>query len=227
MAVEAVDVVDDLAAAVDAEVHVDIRHGHALGVQETLEKETVFDRVYVGDVQAVGHDRARGAAAPGADRDALAFGVVDEILYDQKVIDKAHAADDVELIVKLRAHLLAPGEALGKALVAELPEIGKAVALAFGQVEARQVVVAEFKVKLAALRDFDGVFHGLGQCGEECAHFFLAFEIELLRLKAQAVCLVHGVAGLDAQQHVLRRGVFLFEIVRVVCHGQRDTGLAA
>ena len=32
VAVEAVDVVDNLAAAVDAEIHVDIRHGHALGV---------------------------------------------------------------------------------------------------------------------------------------------------------------------------------------------------
>ena len=178
-------------------------------------------------MQAVGHDRARGAAAPGADRDALAFGVVDEVLHDQKVIDKAHAADDVELVVKLRAHLLASGEALGKALVAELPEIGIAVALARGQVEARQVVVAEFKVELTARGDFDGVFHGLGQRGEERAHFVLALEVELLRLKAQAVCLVHGVAGLDAQQHVLRRGILFFEIVRVVRHGEGDAGLAA
>ena len=178
-------------------------------------------------MQAVRHDRARGAAAPGSDRDALAFGVVDKVLYDQKVIDKAHAADDVELVTKLRAHLLAPGEALGKALVAELLEIGKAVALARGQVEARQVIVAEFKIEPAALGDFDGVFHGLGQRGEERAHFVLALEVELLRLKAKAVCLVHGVAGLDAQQHVLRRGILFFQIVRVVRHGEGDAGLAA
>ena len=52
-AVLAVDVVDDLAAAVDAEVDVDIGHANALGVEKALEIKAVFYRVDVGYAQRV------------------------------------------------------------------------------------------------------------------------------------------------------------------------------
>ena len=37
------------------EVHVDIRHGDAVRIQEPLEQELVLDRVQIGDFEAVGH----------------------------------------------------------------------------------------------------------------------------------------------------------------------------
>ena len=77
--VEAMDIVNNLTATVDTEVNVDIRHGDTLGVQKPLEKEAVFDGVNVGDLQAVGHNAARCAASPGADGDAAAFGIADEV----------------------------------------------------------------------------------------------------------------------------------------------------
>ena len=77
--IEAMDIVDNFTTAVDAEVNVDIRHGDTLGIQEPLEKEAVFDRVNIGDFQAVGHNAARCAASTGPDGNAAAFGIADEI----------------------------------------------------------------------------------------------------------------------------------------------------
>ena len=37
------------------EVHVDIRHGNTVRVQETLEQELVSDGVQIGDLEAVGN----------------------------------------------------------------------------------------------------------------------------------------------------------------------------
>ncbi len=227
VAVEAVDVVDHLAAAVDAEVHVDIGHADALRVQEALEKEAVFDRVDVGDVQAVADDAARGAAAPGSDGDALSLGIADEVRDDQKIIHKAHPADHGQLIVELLVHLRPVGETLGEAPLAELLQIGKAVRLPGGEFEARQVVVAEFEVVAALVRDGGSHVGGLGMAWEQRAHLLLTLEVELLGLEAHAVGLVHGLAGLDAQQHVLGGGVGLFHIVGVVGDDEGDAGVAA
>ncbi len=46
-------VIDDLLTAFIAEVYVDIRHGDALGVQESLEQQLIFKRVEHGDAQRV------------------------------------------------------------------------------------------------------------------------------------------------------------------------------
>ena len=100
------DVIDDLLPALEAEVHVDIGHGHALGVQEALEDEAVFHRVKVGDPERVGDDRARRGASARTDRDPVVLGKFDIVPDDEEVIDKPHAFDRVELILKARAVLL-------------------------------------------------------------------------------------------------------------------------
>ena len=52
-------VADHLAAAALVEVHVDVGHLLAAGVEETLEEQVVTDRVEVDDPQAVGDAAAR------------------------------------------------------------------------------------------------------------------------------------------------------------------------
>jgi hypothetical protein len=44
-------VLDDLAAALEAEVHVDVGHRDPLGIQEPLEQQIELERVDVGDPQ--------------------------------------------------------------------------------------------------------------------------------------------------------------------------------
>ena len=98
-AVLARDVVDHLAAARVLEVDVDVRHGHAIRVEEALEGQLVLDRVDRRDAQRVGHDRARRAAAAGG-RDLLLAGEAHEVGDDQEVGGVAHRDDHAELVVE-------------------------------------------------------------------------------------------------------------------------------
>ena len=226
IAVETADIVDDLATAVDAEVHVDIRHGHALRVQEALKEEAVFYRVDIGDMQAVGHDAACGAAAAGADRDAVSLGVADEVRNYQKVIHKAHAVDDIQLIFKLGVYLRPAGKALGKALFAQLFKVLVAVRLPFGELEARQEIVPELEIVIAARGDIDGVVRRFRYLRVQRAHLLIVLEVELLRLEAHAPRIVDGLAHLDAHKDVLIICVLFLNVVRVVRHDKGDAGIA-
>ena len=51
-------VVDHLASPLHAEVHVDVRHRHALRIQEALEQEVELERADVGDAERVRDDGA-------------------------------------------------------------------------------------------------------------------------------------------------------------------------
>ncbi len=86
-------VFDQLAAPPHAEVDVDIGHGDALGVQETLEEQVVLQRVDVGDAQGVAYQAARRRTAPRSDRDVLRARVVNKIPDDQEVALVTHLLD--------------------------------------------------------------------------------------------------------------------------------------
>ena len=49
------DIFDHPVTAFDVEVNVDIRHGDSLRIQEPLEQEAVFQRVQIGDPEAIGY----------------------------------------------------------------------------------------------------------------------------------------------------------------------------
>ena len=216
------DIVDDLAPSRIAEVHIDIRHGHAGGVQEAFEIEAIFHGVNFGNMQAVSHHRACCAAASGADRDPGGFCKAHEIPHDEEVVRKAHFLDHVDLIFQL-LHILRVRRAvqLVKALFAELVEIRKA-RHALRKLEFRQEILAERELHIAALRDPDRILKRLRHVREEAAKLLFALEIEFLRLKFHAVWVVDGLAGLDAEQHVLHFCVCLAQIVCVVRHDKRE-----
>ena len=93
------DVIDNLLPAFEGEIDVDIRHGHALRVEEPLENQVILNRVEIGDMKAVGDDRARGAAAPGSDSDAVLTREINVVPDNEEVIDIPHRPDDAKLIV--------------------------------------------------------------------------------------------------------------------------------
>ena len=64
-------VADDLVAAAHAEVDVEVGRGDALRVQEAFEEQAEADRIDVGDLEAVRHDRAGARASSRADGDIL------------------------------------------------------------------------------------------------------------------------------------------------------------
>ena len=68
-AVAALHVVDHLVAPLLAEVDVEVRHRHAVGIEEALEEQPEAERIEVGDGQRPGDDRAGARAAARPDRD--------------------------------------------------------------------------------------------------------------------------------------------------------------
>src|SRR5208283_1296593 len=50
------DVVDHFAAAIHAEIDIDVRHGDALGIQEAFEEQLVLERIDVGNAESVGNE---------------------------------------------------------------------------------------------------------------------------------------------------------------------------
>ena len=91
------DVVDDALAAVDGEVDVHVRHRLAARVEEALEQQAVAHRVDVGDLEAVGGERAGRRAAARADADPVPLREVDEVPDDQEVVGEAHLPDRLQL----------------------------------------------------------------------------------------------------------------------------------
>ena len=67
------DVLDHLAAAVHAEIDVDIGHADALGIEEALEEQAVLQRVDIGDRHGVADQAAGGRSAARTHRDAHAL----------------------------------------------------------------------------------------------------------------------------------------------------------
>ena len=103
-------VLDHAVPAFHAEIDVEVRHGYALGVQEALEQQVVFERVEVGDSEHEGDQRARAGAATGTHRYPMFLGPANEVRDDQEVSREAHVADDVQLI--LQPGTIRPGHRL-------------------------------------------------------------------------------------------------------------------
>ena len=95
-------VVDDLAPAFHAEVHVDIGEGHALGIQEPFEQERVDEGVEVRDAQRIGDETSGGGASARSDRNVARAGKLDDVPYDEEIAGEPHRADDRQLFTQAK-----------------------------------------------------------------------------------------------------------------------------
>ena len=156
-----VDIVDDFLPAFIAEIHVKIRHGNTLRVQKAFEDQVVADRVDIGDADTVGREAPRTRTAPGPDRNAPAFGVVDKIIDNEVIVRIPHFADDPDLIVKPLAQRVghAAGVTAFKPFAAEGFEVFLVVT-AIRRLKIGQLDLAVMKVKLALRGDLVGIFAG-------------------------------------------------------------------
>ncbi len=159
-----------------AEVDVEVRHRHALGIEEALEQEPERKRVEVGDGQRPGDHRASARAAARPDWNIVRLRPFDEVGDDEEVTGEAHAGDDLELILEPLAiarpvlvgtpdePLVEPGVRVGaELLVLILPEPRKdRPALGRGH--------------RASLGDHRGVGERLGQIGEQLGHCRVVLE---------------------------------------------------
>ena len=206
---------DHLVAAVLAEVDVEVRHRHALGVQEALKQEPEAHGVEIGDGERPGDERACARAASRPDRDSLRLCPLDKIGDDEKVALIVHAGDDVELEGKAigvsgciearrRSLLLEPPGEASLRLAAKLRRLGLALRLGAGAAEElRQDRRVLPRPVGAAARHLDGVLDRLGQIGEQLRHRPRALEV---MLGAQAAPRINSdIASLgDADECVMR-----------------------
>ena len=95
-------IVDDLRAAFEAEIHVDIRHGNSFRVQETLEQELVPHRIQLCDAKGVGNNTSGRRSSSRSDHDVVVTRKFDEIPHDQEVIDVTHRFDRIKLVFQPR-----------------------------------------------------------------------------------------------------------------------------
>ena len=216
-------VADHLVAVAGVEVHVDVGHGDATGVEEPLEQQVVLDGIEVGDPQRVGDRAPRRGPTAGADADVRVAGVADQVPHDQEVRAEPHVADDLELVGEAFDHvvgqLVAP--ALAGALEGEVLEVLGVVGEALGQREVGQLRLAELDLDVAALGDPQRVVAGLGRLAEQVTHLCRGLQVVLVAVELEAVRVAHQRAGLHAQERIVGHGVVAVHVVAVVGGEQR------
>jgi hypothetical protein len=174
------DILDDAIAPFHAEVDVEIRHRDALRVQESLEKQVVFERVKISNAEHPGHQRACTGSPARTHGNLAVARPANEIGDDQEVARETHAADDPEFGLQAlevrgpegvafigrdiarRAYLL-------KCLFESTSCLGLQellFRLAFRHGEGRQYALAEFQVQVAASGDLQPVFDRLRHVGK-------------------------------------------------------------
>ena len=227
------DVLDHFPAPIHAEVHVDVGEAHALGVEKSLEDQSIADGIDVGDLQRVRHETARRGTAPRAHGNAVGAGVVDDVPHDEEVPGVPHRVDHRELVPQTlfveRDHR-GGGAQGGEPFLQPRDREPLQVILAgrtFGHRVVRQVERVEIEFQVAPLGDFDGLEHRRRQLAEEPRHFLRGFDVQLLGREPHALRILERFAGLQAEQDVVGLGVVAFEVVAVVGRDERDVESAA
>ncbi len=234
LAVLALDVGDDLVTPVHAEVDVEVRHAHALRIEEALEQKVVRNRIEIGDAHRVGDDRAGARAAAWAHGNSRLLRVANEVPHDEEVPGEVHLRDDVELRREARAvrrgvdALALRRELLDAALepfARDVTEIPLGV-VALGHDEAREHRLAELERHLATLRDLERGLHGLRVRREELRHLLGRLQVHLARAVVALLRLFERPPRLDARQIEVRLGVGALGVVDVVRGHERQLELA-
>ena len=150
------DPVEHIRTPVIVKVHVDIRHGDTVGVEEALEEEVIANGVDVGDAETVGYGRSCGRSTARAYEDAHITGGSDEVLYDEEVPREAHAGDDAQLEVDTLTYLL--GDTLfavlaAGTLVGQMTEVFVGIGELLGDREVRHERIILNAVELDLVAD--------------------------------------------------------------------------
>ncbi len=203
---------DHLVAPVLAEVDVEVRHRHALGIEEALEQEAEAHRVEIGDGERPGDERAGARAAARPDRNAVRLGPFDEVGDDEEIAGELHLHDDVELegeaFVVVLPRVARREPVMGETGLEPLARLAAQLLLfvdrlAAGDGEARQDGLSRQRPVGAAHGDLDAGLGRLGQVGEKLRHFGAGLEPVLGR-EAAAVGRREERALGDAEQRVMR-----------------------
>ena len=147
---------------------------------------------------------------------------MDEVPDDQEVVGEAHLADrlqlELEALVQLGRDALV---ALREPLLAELDEVVERVAVVRHR-ELRQQDPAELDLDVAALGDLERAAERVLVAGEVQRHLLRRLEVEVVGVELPVVRVLERVAGLDAEQRLVRARVLVAEVVDVAGGDERQ-----
>ena len=99
--------VQDPTAAIIVEVHINIGQRNTVGVQETFEKQVVFNRVYLRDSQAISYSRSCRRTTSRSDRDIeFLAGRPNKVLHNEEVSRETHGFHNMQFELDTFARFL-------------------------------------------------------------------------------------------------------------------------
>ena len=210
-------IIDNFLAALVAEVNIEVRHGDTFRVQEALEKQIIFHRINTGDTDAVSGNTARTGTSSRADRNAVSFCIVDEVIDDEVVIHISHGGNDIQLVLQTVDVLLRRIAAVVavQTLIAHIAEELHVLPAVRRNIQ-RQNMMTELEVHIAAFCDFYCVVHGLRTIGNGFLHLLARLDIEFFRFEFHVIVFVKSVVGLDADEDFLHFCVLTTDVMGVV-----------
>ncbi len=119
-----------------AKVNVKVGHGDPLWIQETLKQQVVLQRIEVGNLQRIRHQRTGTRTTARPHRAAILFGPVDEVTHDQEVTWETHLQNGVDL----KFQTLRISGALGLSLSRVWVQMHQALFQAFNRQQAEIVL---------------------------------------------------------------------------------------
>ena len=218
------DVIDHPRSAPVVKIDVDIRHRDAFRIQKTLEDEVVLEGVDIRNAKAIRHGASRRRTPARAYVHPEFSGGSSNILHDKEVARKPHVPDDSEFMIEPLGNILTdfriplPGLLHDHALQA-----GVHVAVEFGGDGIVRHEHLDFRQLYRAL--VHDLACGIERCIardrveilERSAHFPGGFEEELVVVEAQPIRVEEVFPRLETQEHILRFGILLPDIVHIVC----------
>jgi hypothetical protein len=184
------------------------------GFRKALEQQVVLQRVQIGDLERVGHQRAGPRTPARPHRTAVVLGPLDEVTHDQEVARKTHLEDGAQLElqafnvarallvahdrirVQVRQPFLQPVERCHPEILLD----GHAT----GRRKIGELRLSQDQRQVAALRDLAGVGDGRRHIGKQCLHLRGRLEILLTREAAHATRVAQDFSFSDAHPGLVR-----------------------
>ena len=217
--------------ALIVEVRVNIGHGLPVGIEKSLEQELVFDGINIGNTYTVCNGTACCRTTSRTHEHAQVPARLDKIGYDEEVSGKSHCFNRIQL--KIQAFFHFRGDfpvSFAGTFESDMPQV---VVLCqefpwYDKV-GEQNILFQFQV-LTLVHNLEGIVERLRDVVEQCTHFSLCLEIELVVPEGETTALHHSafihkftdgrrcllLSGIDTEQNIVCIGVFLVYVVRII-----------
>src|SRR6185503_17372894 len=94
------DVFEDFAATSFAKVDINIGRRNSLWIEESLEDQSVLQRIDIGNSQNISNDGACGRTATRAHRDSSLSGEMNKIPNDEEITNKTRFFQNIDFIIQ-------------------------------------------------------------------------------------------------------------------------------